>query len=60
MVVRGAPAIGQVAAIGLALTARSAAKAQPHARRAIIDGAANTLRGTPARPRSTCAGPSID
>jgi methylthioribose-1-phosphate isomerase len=43
MVVRGAPAIGQVAAIGLALTARIAARSQPHARRAIIQGAANTL-----------------
>jgi methylthioribose-1-phosphate isomerase len=44
MVVRGAPAIGQVAAIGLALTARIAARSQPHARRAIIEGAANSLR----------------
>jgi methylthioribose-1-phosphate isomerase len=48
MVVRGAPAIGQVAAIGLASTARAARLAQPHARRAILQGAANTLRG--ARP----------
>jgi methylthioribose-1-phosphate isomerase len=48
MVVRGAPAIGQVAAIGLALTARIARRAQPYARRAIIEGAANTLRN--ARP----------
>ena len=48
MVVRGAPAIGQVAAIGLALTAGIAAKSNPHARRAILEGAANTLRG--ARP----------
>jgi methylthioribose-1-phosphate isomerase len=48
MVVRGAPAIGQVAAIGLALTARIAAKSQAHARRAILEGAANMLRG--ARP----------
>jgi methylthioribose-1-phosphate isomerase len=44
MVVRGAPAIGQVAAIGLALTARIAAKSQPHARRAILEGQANALR----------------
>jgi methylthioribose-1-phosphate isomerase len=48
MIVRGAPAIGQVAAIGLALTARLAAKSTPHTRRAIIEGAANTLRN--ARP----------
>ena len=48
MVVRGAPAIGQVAAIGLALTARIAAKSQGHARRAILEGAANILRA--ARP----------
>jgi methylthioribose-1-phosphate isomerase len=44
MVVRGAPAIGQVAAIGLALTARQARSARPYARRAILHGAANTLR----------------
>lgn len=48
MVVRGAPAIGQVAAIGLALTGRITARSQPHARRAILEGAANTLRA--ARP----------
>ena len=48
MVVRGAPAIGQVAAIGLALTGRIAAKSQPHARRAILAGNANALRN--ARP----------
>src|SRR5207247_3236891 len=48
MVVRGAPAIGQVAAIGLALTARIAAKSHPHARRAILEGQADSLRN--ARP----------
>jgi methylthioribose-1-phosphate isomerase len=48
MVVRGAPAIGQVAAIGLALTAKIAAKSHPHARRAILEGQANALRS--ARP----------
>jgi methylthioribose-1-phosphate isomerase len=48
MVVRGAPAIGQVAAIGLALTARIAAKSHPHARRAILEGQAESLRN--ARP----------
>jgi len=44
MVVRGAPAIGQVAAIGLALTARIAEKSHPHARRAILEGQADALR----------------
>jgi methylthioribose-1-phosphate isomerase len=48
MIVRGAPAIGQVAAIGLALTARVAATARAHPRRAMIEGAATTLRN--ARP----------
>ena len=48
MVVRGAPAIGQVAAIGLALTASVAAKSTPNTRRAILEGGANTLRN--ARP----------
>ena len=48
MVVRGAPAIGQVAAIALALTARAARLAQPHARRAILQGGANALKN--ARP----------
>jgi methylthioribose-1-phosphate isomerase len=48
MIVRGAPAIGQVAAIGLALTARVSRDAQPHARRAILQSAANMLRA--ARP----------
>jgi methylthioribose-1-phosphate isomerase len=43
MVVRGAPAIGQVAAIGLALQARLARLALPYARRAIIQGAADSL-----------------
>ena len=44
MVVRGAPAIGQVAAIGLALTARISTKSHPHARRAILEGQADALR----------------
>ena len=58
MVVRGAPAIGQVAAIGLALSAKRAAKAQPHARRAILDGAASTLRN--ARPTAVNLGWAVD
>lgn len=48
MVVRGAPAIGQVAAIGLALTANKMRKAKPYARRATLRGAAAGL--TNARP----------
>ena len=48
MVVRGAPAIGQVAAIGLALSARIAARSQPYARRGILRAAADSLRD--ARP----------
>jgi methylthioribose-1-phosphate isomerase len=43
MVVRGAPAIGQVAAIGLALTANLARRSKPYARRATIRGAAGAL-----------------
>jgi methylthioribose-1-phosphate isomerase len=58
MVVRGAPAIGQVAAIGLALTARRASKAQGHARRAIINGAAKALRD--ARPTAVNLGWAVD
>ena len=51
-VVRGAPAIGQVAAIALALTARSVRLAQPHARRAILFGATNALRNARTTPVS--------
>ena len=58
MVVRGAPAIGQVAAIGLALTARRAARAQAHARRAILDAAAKTLRAS--RPTAVNLGWAVD
>jgi methylthioribose-1-phosphate isomerase len=58
MVVRGAPAIGQVAAIALALTARSMRLAQPYARRAILEGAAATLRS--ARPTAVNLGWAID
>ncbi len=48
MIVRGAPAIGQVAAIGLALTGDRARATRPYARRATLRGAANALRN--ARP----------
>jgi hypothetical protein len=65
MVIRGAPALGQVAAVGLALAAGQAATARPHARRAILHGAANALRNsrpTAVSPRwassSTTARPS--
>lgn len=43
-VVIGGPAIAQVAAIGLALTAAGVAPHRPHARQAAIRGAANALR----------------
>jgi len=43
MVVRGAPAIGQVAAIALALTSATAANSRPEVRQAILQGAANSL-----------------
>ena len=58
MIVRGAPAIGQVAAIGLALTAGITVKSQPHARRAILEGAANMLRG--ARPTAINLGWAVE
>ncbi len=48
MVVRGAPAIGQAAAYGLAMTARRMAGTKPYARRATLRGGANALIG--ARP----------
>jgi eIF-2B alpha/beta/delta-like uncharacterized protein len=43
MVVRGAPALGQVAAAGLALAAGRAAQTKPYARRAILRGSSNAL-----------------
>lgn len=43
MIVRGAPALGQVAAAGLALAAARAAGSRPYARRAILRGSANAL-----------------
>ncbi|HXG39336.1 MAG TPA: S-methyl-5-thioribose-1-phosphate isomerase, partial [Candidatus Limnocylindrales bacterium] len=58
MVVRGAPAIGQVAAIGLALAARAARSSRPYARRALIVGSANALRN--ARPTAVNLGWAID
>jgi methylthioribose-1-phosphate isomerase len=58
MVVRGAPAIGQVAAIGLSLTARIAARSTAHTRRAILDGAASQLRT--ARPTAVNLAWAVD
>jgi len=58
MAVRGAPAIGQVAAIGLALTARIASKSHPHARRAILESQADGLRH--ARPTAVNLGWAVD
>jgi methylthioribose-1-phosphate isomerase len=43
MVIRGAPAIGQAAAIGLSLTAEKTRTMKPYARRATLRGAANGL-----------------
>jgi methylthioribose-1-phosphate isomerase len=43
MIVRGAPAIGGAAAIGLALTAAKMRASRPYARRATLRGAANAL-----------------
>ena len=43
MVVRGAPALGQVAAAGLALAADRAKSAKPYVRRAILRGSSNAL-----------------
>ena len=43
MIIRGAPAIGQAAAIGLALTAYKVRNTKPYARRATLRGASNAL-----------------
>jgi methylthioribose-1-phosphate isomerase len=43
MIVRGAPAIGAAAAIGLALTAAKMRSSKPYARRATLRGGANAL-----------------
>ncbi|MDP9482537.1 MAG: S-methyl-5-thioribose-1-phosphate isomerase [Chloroflexota bacterium] len=58
MVVRGAPAIGQAAAYGLALTAGRAVDLRPFARRATIRAAATALRN--ARPTAANLGWAID
>jgi methylthioribose-1-phosphate isomerase len=43
MIIRGAPAIGQAAAIGLAITAWKVRNSKPYARRATLRGASNAL-----------------
>jgi methylthioribose-1-phosphate isomerase len=43
MIVRGAPAIGQVAAIGLAMAAEHQRDGRPYARKAVLKGSANAL-----------------
>ena len=58
MVVRGAPAIGQVAAIALALQAEVAREAQPRPRAAIIRTAAEELRES--RPTAVNLGWAVD
>ena len=58
MVVRGAPAIGQAAAYGLAMTAGRGIDLKPFARRAIIRTAASTLRS--ARPTAINLAWAID
>jgi methylthioribose-1-phosphate isomerase len=58
MIVRGAPAIGQVAAIGIALTAARAVDARAFARRAMIRGGANAVRE--ARPTAVNLGWAVD
>jgi methylthioribose-1-phosphate isomerase len=58
MVVRGAPAIGQVAAISLALTANRIRDVAPFARQATIRGSANALRE--ARPTAVNAAWAMD
>jgi methylthioribose-1-phosphate isomerase len=46
MIIRGAPAIGQVAAIGLALSANRLRATKPYARKASLRGAASGLKHT--------------
>ena len=58
LIVRGAPAIGQVAAIGIALTMERLVESRPYARRASLRGAANALRN--ARPTAVNLGWAMD
>ncbi len=58
MIVRGAPAIGQVAALGLALSAHQNRGTRPYARRATLRAAANVLRNS--RPTAVNLGWAVD
>ena len=58
LVVRGAPALGQVAAYGLALSAGRATLSKPWARRAVMHGTANALRN--ARPTAVNVAWALD
>jgi methylthioribose-1-phosphate isomerase len=58
MIVRGAPAIGQVAAISLALTAEKFVDSRPYARRATLRGGATALRLS--RPTAVNLGWAVD
>jgi methylthioribose-1-phosphate isomerase len=58
MIIRGAPAMGQAAAIGLALTGAKNREARPYARRATLRGAANVLRN--ARPTAISVRWAVD
>ncbi|MCU0483715.1 MAG: S-methyl-5-thioribose-1-phosphate isomerase [Chloroflexi bacterium] len=58
LVVRGAPALGQVAAYGLALAAGRAAGSPPWARRTMVAGAAASLRA--ARPTAVNVAWAVD
>jgi methylthioribose-1-phosphate isomerase len=58
MAIRGAPAIGQLAALGLALQARSVRAAHPIPRQSILDGAADTLKA--ARPTAVNLAWAVD
>ena len=58
MVIRGAPAIGQAAAYGVALTAARAIDLKPAIRRATIRATATSLRN--ARPTAANLGWAVD
>jgi methylthioribose-1-phosphate isomerase len=58
MIIRGAPAIGQAAAIGLALSAHANRSTRPYARRATLRAAANVLRNS--RPTAVNLGWAVD
>ena len=57
-IVVGGPAIGQAAAVGLALTAARSAASQPYPRRATLLGAANALRNS--SPTTASLGWALD